>query len=67
LRHSFRLEAEAIAIEQAVQQVLAAGYRTRDLAASGEVALSTSEMGSRVVETIAATLKTTRTQASRSA
>lgn len=33
LRHSFGLEAEAVAVEKAVFSVLAAGYRTPDLAA----------------------------------
>src|SRR5207245_4316983 len=33
LRHSFQLEAEAASIESAVREVLAAGHRTRELAA----------------------------------
>ena len=53
LRHGFRLEAEAAAIEHAVQEVLAAGHRTRDLAGAGEPALSTSEMGARVAQGVA--------------
>jgi 3-isopropylmalate dehydrogenase len=45
LRHSFRLEEEAAAIESAVQEVLAAGNRTRDLVAAGQLFLSTAEVG----------------------
>jgi 3-isopropylmalate dehydrogenase len=48
LRHSFGLEQEAASIETAVREVLAAGHRTRDLAAHGQTAVSTSEMGSLV-------------------
>jgi 3-isopropylmalate dehydrogenase len=50
LRHSFHLEREASCIESAVQAVLAAGHRTRDLAHAGQASLSTSEMGQKVVE-----------------
>jgi len=50
LRHSFRLEAEATAIESAVKDVLAAGYRTRDLAAQGEASVATKEMGDLVAK-----------------
>ena len=52
LRHSFRLETEALAIEQAVQQVLSAGHRTRDLVRVGETGLSTSAMGALVAEAV---------------
>lgn len=45
LRHSFLLEAEAAAIESAVKEVLAAGHRTKDLAAKGQAAIATREMG----------------------
>src|SRR5438876_2096314 len=45
LRHSFQLEAEAASIESAVREVLAAGHRTRDLAAKGQTSVSTSEIG----------------------
>jgi 3-isopropylmalate dehydrogenase len=67
LRHSFQLEAEAAAIEQAVQQVLSAGHRTRDLATAGEPGLSTSAMGALVAETVAQTWKTSQPRASRHA
>jgi 3-isopropylmalate dehydrogenase len=49
LRHSLGLEAEAEAIEEAVSSVLATGYRTADLAAPGQRAVSTQQMGDLVV------------------
>jgi len=49
LRHSFQLEAEAASIESAVREVLAAGHRTRDLAAKGQTCVGTSEIGELVV------------------
>jgi 3-isopropylmalate dehydrogenase len=52
LRHSFQLEAEAVAMENAVRAVLAAGDRTRDLASKHQPALSTGEIGERVEEKI---------------
>lgn len=52
LRHSFKLEEEASAVESAVSQVLTAGHRTRDLAKSGQSPLNTSAMGAKVVEAI---------------
>jgi 3-isopropylmalate dehydrogenase len=54
LRHSFQLESEARCIETAVSDALNAGYRTRDLAKSGQATLSTTEMGRRVLESAAA-------------
>ena len=45
LRHSFERESEASAIETAVEQALADGLRTADLAAAGEKAASTTQMG----------------------
>jgi 3-isopropylmalate dehydrogenase len=53
LRHSFELEREAACIESAVSEVLAAGNRTRDLVRPGQPALSTSQMGEKVVEAVA--------------
>ncbi|MDP9158942.1 MAG: 3-isopropylmalate dehydrogenase [Acidobacteriota bacterium] len=50
LRHSFNLEAEAQSIESAVESVLEAGKRTRDIARAGEKAISTTEMGNAVAE-----------------
>jgi 3-isopropylmalate dehydrogenase len=61
LRHSARLEAEAVAIETAVRKVLEAGFRTADLvrgnAAEFKV-LSTTEMGKQVRETVSTLLST---------
>lgn len=51
LRHSLNLEEPARLIEQAVQQVLAAGHRTKDISAGGDY-VSTEEMGTRVVEAL---------------
>lgn len=48
LRHSLKLETEAVLIEKAVDQVLAKGYRTADLAA-GSPSISTVEMGDQVL------------------
>jgi 3-isopropylmalate dehydrogenase len=52
LRHSFQMESEAACIESAVSTILAAGYRTRDLAKPGQSALSTSEMGGKVADAV---------------
>jgi 3-isopropylmalate dehydrogenase len=52
LRYSFKLEKEAECVYAAVSNVLAAKARTRDLAKPGETSLSTSEMGSKVVEAV---------------
>src|SRR5271169_1379792 len=49
LRHSFQLEAEAVCVEGAVSAVLSEGARTADLAGKAHGAISTTEMGSRVV------------------
>ena len=51
LRHSFHLQREAAAIEQAVSAALSQGARTADLAGKSQ-ALSTVEMGARVVENV---------------
>lgn len=45
LRYSLGLSEEADAIEHAVRQALDAGHRTADIAAAGQPALSTSQMG----------------------
>lgn len=52
LRYSFGLDAEAGRIERAVENVLQQGYRTADLAKSGEKVLGTVEMGSAVIEAL---------------
>jgi 3-isopropylmalate dehydrogenase len=44
LRYSLALEEEAVAVEAAVDSVLASGKRTADLAKTGEPTLSTDEM-----------------------
>ncbi len=54
LRHSFSLEAEAAAIESAVQKTLNSGARTRDLAQAGQAAFSTGDMGQAIADAIAA-------------
>ena len=54
LRHSLGLEQEAAAVESAVEDVLAAGFRTPDLArgAAGERPVGTQAMGKAVLERI---------------
>jgi 3-isopropylmalate dehydrogenase len=52
LRHSFQLEKEAACVEEAVSAVLSQGARTADLAAQTHAAISTAEMGQRVVEAV---------------
>lgn len=52
LRHSFGYEEAARAVEQAVRSVLASGYRTADLARSGDLAIGTEEFGDRVAEAV---------------
>ncbi len=54
LRHSFSLETEALAIERAVDQTIADGYRTADIVAPGGSPISTSEMGSLITARISA-------------
>jgi len=49
LRHSFHLEKEAATIESAVSAALSQGARTADLAGKTHTAISTTEMGRRVV------------------
>jgi len=52
LRHSLVLEREAREVEAAVGRVVAAGYRTADLARPGEAAVGTRAMGEMVVREI---------------
>jgi 3-isopropylmalate dehydrogenase len=52
LRHTFQLEREAGCIEDAVGTVLAEGWRTADLVGKTQTAISTTEMGRRVVEAV---------------
>lgn len=51
LRYSFGLDEAATAIENAVKQVLAEGYRTADLA-DQSAPVSTSEMGDLIADRI---------------
>ena len=53
LRHAFGLEAEAAAIERAVDPVLRAGVRTADIARDGEPVASTAAMGDAVTASLA--------------
>ena len=52
-RYSFHLAEEADCVEQAVDAVLADGWRTADIAAAGETAIGTLEMGRLIREKIA--------------
>jgi 3-isopropylmalate dehydrogenase len=52
LRHSLSLEAEAEAVERAVEQALRDGCRTADLGAAGAATLSCSAMTGAIVERI---------------
>lgn len=54
LRHSLGLEDEAVAIEQAVSDVLDEGVRTRDIAHTGTEEVGTQVMGDIVVEKLLA-------------
>jgi 3-isopropylmalate dehydrogenase len=54
LRHSLQLEREANCVEDAVSSVLNNGARTADLVRDGEKSISTSDMGSKVVEAVKA-------------
>ncbi len=52
LRYSFHNQNAAEAIEQAVESVLAEGFRTADLVREGENPISTSEMADKVLDNI---------------
>lgn len=54
LRYSFNLEDEARAIESAVQQIMAEGYRTPDLMEAGQTLVNTTQMGDLVKQRILA-------------
>jgi 3-isopropylmalate dehydrogenase len=49
LRHSLGLEAEAVAVEAAIDTAVASGLRTADIAASGTVPATTTEFADAVV------------------
>jgi 3-isopropylmalate dehydrogenase len=53
LRYSFGMEEDALAIEQAVERVLATAGRTADIAAPGRPQLTTAEMGDAVLAELA--------------
>ncbi len=53
LRHSLGLSQEAEAIEIAVEQTIAAGYRTEDLREEGKDTVGTREMGQQVIAALA--------------
>ena len=57
LRHSLDMTTEAEAVERAVDEVLAAGHRTADLAEPGQPRIGTAEMGDLIVEGIRRTEK----------
>jgi 3-isopropylmalate dehydrogenase len=67
LRHSFQLEREAGCVEGAVSAVLSEGARTADLAGKSHAAISTTEMGRRVVEALKAIANRTSHSVDRSA
>src|ERR1700733_4324014 len=67
LRHSFQLEREAACVEGAVSAVLSEGARTADLAGNSHAAISTTEMGRRVVEALKALANRTSHSMDRSA
>jgi 3-isopropylmalate dehydrogenase len=48
LRYALKLDAEATAVEKAIESALSAGLRTADLAAGG-ASVSTTEMTDRIV------------------
>ena len=53
LRYSFNLDAEAQAIEDAIDAVLEAGLRTGDIAKQNEQSISCTEMGNAIANAIA--------------
>ena len=52
MRYTFEEEKVALAIEQAVESVLALGRRTQDIAGTKDVVIGTSEMGQLVLKEI---------------
>jgi len=54
LRHSFHLDREAACVENAVAATLSEGARTADLAGKTHQAISTAEMGRKVLEAVQA-------------
>jgi len=52
LRHGLGLQAEAAAVEAAIDRVLEDGWRTEDLDGSGRNAVGTEELGDRIAEAL---------------
>ena len=52
LRHTFGLEEEAVAIEEAIGSVLDEGYRTADIYSPGMKRIGTGEMGRRIADAL---------------
>lgn len=52
LRYSFDMSSEADAVENAINKVLEAGYRTGDIMSDGKILVSCSEMGDKIVSFI---------------
>ncbi len=52
LRFSFDMDSQALAIENAVKQVLSEGYRTADIMSEGMKSVNTDEMGSLIAQRI---------------
>lgn len=52
LKYSFKLEAEAKAIEKSVALVLEKGYRTGDIMSAGKTKIGTLEMGRLIIENL---------------
>jgi 3-isopropylmalate dehydrogenase len=50
LRYSFGMSAEADMLERSISHVLDQGIRTKDIAAAGQNAVSTAEMGEAVLK-----------------
>jgi 3-isopropylmalate dehydrogenase len=55
LRHSLNLEAEAHAVETAVDQAITSGLRTPDIARPGEPTATTTQVGDAIADTVRAT------------
>jgi 3-isopropylmalate dehydrogenase len=52
LRHTFHLHKEAECVEAAVISTLMGGFRTRDLAVSGEPTVTTQQIGAQIAEVV---------------
>jgi 3-isopropylmalate dehydrogenase len=52
LRHSMNLNKEADIVDQAIDQTLQEGYRTRDIAGTSSNIVTTREMGQKIADRI---------------